>query len=235
MKEFHYKSRDELYKKVAERCAQGLTRGVEKRGRASFVVPGGSTPAPVFGLLSEMSLDWHNVFVAPSDERWVDTSHAQSNEGLINRTLLVNKASKARLMPLKNEAATPELGEIDSEKSISLLERPFDITLLGMGPDGHFASLFPGSAQLSDALNPSLEKPCIGIDATGCPVAGEYTERMSLTLSAILNSRLIILLITGDEKLSVMREAKENYAPELTPISALLNQSDTRLEIHWAG
>lgn len=227
-------SREELFSKVANKCASRLTRGVEKQGRASFVVPGGTTPAPMFAKLSKMSLDWHNILVAPSDERWLEVTHEQSNQRLIETNLLLNHAAKARLMPLKNEAETPTLGEQIAEQNISELEQPFDVCLLGMGNDGHFASLFPGTSQLAEALDPESSKKCIGIDATGCSVAGEYTQRMSLTLSAILNSKLIVVLITGDEKLKVIEQAKQRLSPFDKPISALLHQNNTPVEIYWA-
>lgn len=234
IKQIFCETREELFTKVANKCASRLTRGVEKQGRASFVVPGGTTPAPMFSKLSQMSLDWHNILVAPSDERWLDTSHAQSNQRLIEESLLINNATKARLMPLKTDAETPALGEAVAEQNISELEQPFDVCLVGMGNDGHFASLFPGTPQLAEALDPENPKKCIGIDATGCPVAGENTQRMSLTLSAILNSKLIILLITGEEKLKVVKQAMDTLAPFDQPISALFHQNQTPIEIYWA-
>ena len=82
IKEIRCDSREELFTKVANKCASRLTRGVEKQGRASFVVPGGTTPAPMFELLSNMSLDWHNILVAPSDERWIPVDHEASNQRL---------------------------------------------------------------------------------------------------------------------------------------------------------
>ena len=233
--EFICTDRETLFSKVANRCALQLTRGVEKQGRASFIVPGGSTPGPVFEKLSNMSMMWHNILVAPSDERWLATDHPQSNQNLIQRTLLVNHAEKARLMPLKSDAESPVSGEEIAEKNISELEQPFDVTMVGMGSDGHFASLFPGSAQLDEALDPQLKKKCIGIDATGCPVAGEYTQRISLTLSAVLNSKLVVILVTGQEKLNVIRRAVEDNCPSDKPIAALLNQTTTPVEIYWAA
>ncbi|TQV75063.1 6-phosphogluconolactonase [Aliikangiella marina] len=234
IKEIQCDSRDELFTNVANKCASRLTRGVEKQGRASFVVPGGTTPAPMFERLSKMSLDWHNILVAPSDERWIPVDHQASNQKLVEENLLINQASKARVMPLKNDAETPMAGEAIAEKNISELEQPFDVTLVGMGNDGHFASLFPGTPQIAEALDPETTKKCIGIDATGCPVAGEFTQRISLTLSAILNSKLIIVLITGKEKLQVVQRAKAKLAPFDLPISALFHQNQTPVEVYWA-
>jgi 6-phosphogluconolactonase len=225
IQEFLCDDRASLYDKAANRIASQLTRGIEKQGRASFIVPGGTTPAPVFERLSNISLLWHNVLVAPSDERWLPVTHEHSNQFLINQTLRVNHAADAQLMSLKNAAVTAR---------ISVLPQPFDVVVVGMGNDGHFASLFPGSKPIADALDPKQVKKCMAIDATGCAVAGQYPERMTLTLSAILNSKLIMVLMTGKEKLNVLRQAEAEKDPLLKPIAALLMQQQTPVEIYWA-
>ncbi|MCW8875994.1 MAG: 6-phosphogluconolactonase [Kangiellaceae bacterium] len=234
IKNFLYSTREELFQKAANQCASQITRGIEKQGRASIAVPGGSTPAPVFELLSRMSLDWHNVLIAPTDERWVDINEPTSNQKLLQDTLLVNQAKDARLMAMKNSAATATLGQKESEQSINELERPFDIVMIGMGNDGHFASLFPGSSPFEQAMDLDNSKSCIAIDATGCPVAGDNTERMSLTLSAILDAKLVMVLITGNDKLEVLRLAEKENNPSDKPIAALLNQNETPVEVYWA-
>lgn len=232
--EFLFSQREALYKHVANECATQILRGVEKQGKASIVVAGGTTPEPVFNRLSQMSLWWHNVLVVPSDERWVAQDHQQSNQGLLQRTLLVEHAASAKIIPLKNEATTPASGQERAESGLGEIENPFDFVLLGMGADGHFASLFPGCQQLEESLDLNQTQKCIAIDATGCPVAGDFTERMSLTLSALLNSKRIILMITGKEKLEVLRSAIQENNPKDKPVAALLNQSRTPVEICWA-
>ncbi len=233
-KEFLFTQRDALYKHVANECATQILRGVEKQGKASIVLAGGTTPEPVFNRLNKMSLWWHNVQVVPSDERWVDVDHEQSNQGLLQRSLLIKHAASAKIIPLKNKAATPASGQVECEKSLGEIESPFDFVLLGMGADGHFASLFPDCAQLTESLNLNQTKKCIAIDATGCPVAGAFPKRMSLTLSAIVNSKKIILIITGKEKLEVLRCAMRENNPSDKPVAALLNQNRTPVDICWA-
>lgn len=234
IKNFLYSTRKELYQKAANQCAAQITRGIEKQGRASIAVPGGSTPAPVFELLSKMSLDWHNVLVAPTDERWVEATESTSNQKLLQETLLVNQAKSARLMPMKNSAASASQGVEESERSINELDRPFDLVMIGMGNDGHFASLFPGSNPFEQAMDLENPNSCIAIDATGCSVAGENTERMSLTLSAILDAKLVMILINGNDKLEVLRCAEKENNPSDKPIAALLNQDKTPIEVYWA-
>ncbi len=226
--------REELYQSVANKCASQLEQAISNHGDASIIVPGGTTPAPVFELLSSMSLDWKNITITPSDERWIDVSHSQSNENLIMKSLKINKAQVARLVGLKSAAETNIEGELETEQALQNLTFPTAVTVLGMGLDGHVASLFPNCPQIDDALDLAQIKMAMAINAEGCDVAGEYTQRISLTMATLLNSQLIIILITGNDKLDVIRKAgKENVKPVI-PVSVLLAQKLTPVEIYWA-
>lgn len=227
-------NREELYKAAASRIAELLNESVEKNSKASFIVPGGTTPAPVFEQLSNLPLPWSAISVTPSDERWIDVDLEQSNEYLIKNTLLINLAAEANFIALKNKAETALLGEKATEKNLKGLTRPNAVTILGMGPDGHVASLFPGCPQIDDALDLNSKKSCIAIDAMGCAVAGSYTERMSLTLASLIDSDLVLLLFTGQEKLDVLNQAMRERKRSKLPIAALLAQSKTPVEVYWA-
>ena len=233
-KEYLLNNREHLYQAVANRCALLLNNQIEQQGKASFIVPGGTTPAPVFEKLSQMPLHWSKISVAPSDERWIAVEHEQSNQFLLTQKLLINNASVAQLVSLKNAAKTPTEGESQTEISIGQLEQPFAVTMLGVGNDGHFASLFPGSPQIEAALDLKQQKSCIGINAEGCPVAGAFTQRMSLTLAKLIDSQVVILLITGQPKLDVIRQAAVHKDNWTLPVSALLAQTKTPVEIYWA-
>jgi len=165
-------NREKLYQSVANKCASQLEQTISNQGEASIIVPGGTTPAPVFEQISSMSLDWENITIAPSDERWIDVSHSQSNENLIRNSLLINNASVAKLVGLKNAANTNLEGEVETEQALQLLKLPAAVTVLGMGLDGHVASLFPDCPQIDDALDLAQMKKVIAINAEGCPVAG---------------------------------------------------------------
>lgn len=233
MTEFLCENRNDFYNKVTKRCEHHLTKSIDEKGFASFIVPGGTTPAPIFKKLSHLNLKWEKVSVIPSDERWIDVSSEQSNQRLIKENLLINEAKKSKFIGLKNNSPSAAEGEKITQEKLKQLDLPFNIVMLGMGNDGHFASLFPGCPQLSEALDIASEKLCSAINANGCSVAGEFTERMSLTLSAILNSQLIIILITGKEKLKVMREAIKETNFMKKPIAALLTQTKTPVEVYW--
>ncbi|MFT5520192.1 MAG: 6-phosphogluconolactonase [Enterobacterales bacterium] len=228
-------NREELYKAATARIAELLKDAVEKNSTASFIVPGGTTPAPVFERLSALPLDWSNISVTPSDERWIDVELEQSNEYLIKNTLLINEAAETNFIALKNKAETALLGEKATQKNLKGLKRPSAVTILGMGPDGHVASLFPGCPQIDDALALNSKKSCIAIDAKGCSVAGSFTERMSLTLASLIDSDLVILLFTGQEKLDVLNQAMRERKHSTLPVAALLAQSKTPVEVYWAN
>ncbi len=235
VKEFISDNRQHLYQEVAARCAHQLKNTIEEYGKASMIVPGGTTPAPVFDQLSKMPLVWDKVFIVPSDERWIATDQEQSNQYLIEKQLLINHASVANLVPLKNSAETPLEGEKQTEVKLQLLNQPHAVTVVGMGNDGHFASLFPGSPQLDEALDIKKNRKCIAIDATGCPVAGEYTDRISLTMAELIHSKLIIILITGQEKLEIIRNAASGLSLPDVPVSMLLSQNKTPVEIYYSN
>lgn len=230
-----YADREKLFAAVAMRCQRQLQLALEKYDEASFIIPGGTTPGPAFAQLAKSSLDWEKISIAQSDERWLPSDHPQSNQGLTARTLLIDNAKQANYVAMKNSHDKAVDGEEQCNSDYLRLAYPFSLTMLGMGLDGHIASLFPNSKPISEALDLQNTNPCIAIDGSGCPVAGDYPERMSLTLSAILNSKLIILLLTGEEKLEVIDLAVKENQPEKYPVSALLNQSKTPVEIFWAA
>ncbi len=227
-------SRDELFEAVAKRCEVQLNKSIQENGQASFIIPGGTTPAPAFKKLANGNLDWKNITVAQSDERWVEADHPQSNQGLTAKTLLIDNAKSAGYVAMKNSATSTEKGLVECNNSYKTLASPFSVTMLGMGLDGHIASLFPGSKEINHGLDLSNPDLCIAIDANGCDVAGDYPNRMSLTMSAIIKSELIILLVTGQEKLEVIQNAQTKNQPLIQPVAAILNQTTVPVEIFWA-
>ncbi|HTK36570.1 MAG TPA: 6-phosphogluconolactonase [Caulobacteraceae bacterium] len=191
-----------------------------------LVLTGGSTPGPVYDLLSKRSLPWDRVRITLSDERWVPPDHADSNERLVRERLLRGPAAAARFIPLKTGAPTPEAAVGTVAAALAAIRRPFSCVLLGMGDDGHIASLFPGDA-MDETLRPD------GPDVVRPARAPNGTPRLSLTLAALLDSRLILVLIRGEAKRAVLRDALAGAAPHL-PIAALLRQARCPVEVFWA-
>ncbi len=223
-----YPDLDTLARALAGRIADWLGSGIESRGSASLVVSGGRSPVALFGHLRAAPLDWSRVWVGLADERWVEPSDAASNERLVRTELLVGPAAAAHFNGMKNAAATPEDGAAAAWAGFAGLPRPFDVTLLGMGDDGHTASLFPGSAGLGAALDETAAPGCVGMRS---PVAPE--ERLSLNLSALLRSRHIVMLITGDSKWRTYLAASEPGPAAAMPVRAVLRQTRAPVDVIW--
>lgn len=232
--EHFFPDRNSLFSAMVEECESILTRAVSENSSATMLVSGGSTPLPLYQQLSNVDLPWAHIDVALVDERWVDRDHPGSNESFIKNSLLCNKAKKAAFTPMKTAADTAEQGRVLCEESYRKLSTPFDLTVLGMGADGHTASLFPYSQGLEVALDKNNENLCAAIRANQSEVTGLLTERMSLTVSGLMKSRQLHLLITGEEKLAIYRQALGHSQEKLMPISAILHQYDIPVVVYWA-
>lgn len=224
-----FKDSPTLVAALAGQVADLLRDGIRERGEASLVVSGGSTPVPFFAALSALALDWKQVAVTLADERWVDPTDADSNERLVRQHLLQNQAAAARFVGLKNEALSAIQGEKECEDRLALLPRPFDVLILGMGNDGHTASLFPQATRLSEALNMDSGMLCLAITPPAAP-----HERMSLTLPALLQSRQIILHLVGPGKRAVYERALADGPVAEMPIRAVLGQTAAPVTVFWA-
>ncbi|MCO1333884.1 6-phosphogluconolactonase [Microbulbifer sp. OS29] len=229
-----FQDRERLVQALVHDCACELQKGIKESGNASFLVSGGSSPEPVYRELSKRPLPWSKITAALVDERWVEKSESGSNAAFIEKSLLQNYAGEAAFLGMKNSHATAAEGEQECERSYAELQRPFDVCLLGMGGDGHTASLFPHAQGLEDALNPESDKLCSAIIANQSEVTGSNTERMTLTLSAILQARNIKLLITGEEKLKVYREALLGSDEMEMPVRSILKQGLKPVTVYWA-
>jgi 6-phosphogluconolactonase len=224
-----YADTETLSRELATDIAANLTAAIGARGLASLVVSGGRSPVRLFEILRTQPLDWDRVCVALADERWVGPDDPASNERLVRDVLLKDRAASARFLGLKNGAPTPDLGAVSAWETFARVPRPFDAVVLGMGDDGHTASLFPGSPNLPRALNPAAAAGCVG---TWAPVAPQ--ARLSLNLTALLDSRRIVVLITGESKWRTFAAACAPGPVEDMPIRAVLRQSRTPVDVLWS-
>jgi 6-phosphogluconolactonase len=222
-------SAEALADALATRVAELLREAVVRRGHASLVVSGGSTPVPFFHRLSEQELPWAAVTVTVADERWVPEHDERSNARLVREHLLRGAAAQARFVSLKTDAADPFAGESATAQRLGQVPRPFDVVVLGMGGDGHTASLFPNSEQLAFALDPDTARPCLGVHGDKPP-----RERISLTAAALLDSRWIALHIGGEEKWEVLTAAAEPGDAAVYPIRAILHQQKVPVHVYWS-
>ncbi|WP_309606329.1 6-phosphogluconolactonase [Phenylobacterium sp.] len=211
-----YASSANLADAAADAIEAALQGALDARGRASLVATGGRSPGPVYDRLSRADLNWRKVAVTLSDERQVDAASPASNARLLRERLLVGRAAMARFLPL-TDYAEPALRQL----------LPFDAVILGMGEDGHVASLIPGSPVLDEAMDPAGERLLAESPAGwGSPPVA----RITLTLAALLQSRALFLLIAGEAKRQVIADAQ---AGADLPVRALLDQGVAPVRIFW--
>lgn len=222
MELIEYPDREMLFLSLADVIASELVEAVRLNGKASFSVPGGTTPGPVFDTLSGSDLPWDKIAVFLNDERWVGEDSPRSNTRLLRERLLRGPAHRAKLVPLYAPADQPE----DMLKTLAEGLRPhlpISVLLLGMGTDMHTASLFPGADHLTQALAPDAP-PLMALRAEA---AGE--PRITLTAPVLRDAMHIHILITGQDKRAALARA-QGLPPELAPVRAVLDHAT----VHWA-
>ncbi|MBV7562506.1 6-phosphogluconolactonase [Pseudomonas sp. sia0905] len=213
-----------LARALAENVAGALRDAIDSRGQATLVVSGGRSPIAFFKALSQQTLPWNKVLVSLADERWVPTSHEDSNEALVRRHLLQGPAAEAQLLGLYQSAASLEQAAELAEQALRDLPG-IDVLILGMGTDGHTASLFPDSPNLDEALSEDCSRRCLPMLAPSVP-----HQRLTLTLPMLRAARLPLLSIEGPDKLAVLEQALQQENHKNMPISAFLRAP---LEIYW--
>ncbi|MFZ5709523.1 MAG: 6-phosphogluconolactonase [Pseudomonadota bacterium] len=218
-----YPDRELLMFSLADRLASDLKQALRQNDRVSFCVPGGTTPGPVYDVLSGLKLDWDRVTVFLNDERWVPETHERSNARLLKTRLLVGEAAAATFLPLYADTMLPE-ASVDTLAEAIAPHLPISVLLLGMGADMHTASLFPGADRLAEALAP--DAPIL------LPMRAEGAGEPRITLSArVLNDAMSIhVLITGEDKRRAIEDAR-NLPPEVAPVRAVLSNAT----VHWAA
>jgi 6-phosphogluconolactonase len=222
---------EDAAQRAAAILAKAVAEGVQERDLGILAVSGGRTPIDAFHALSETDIDWERVFITLVDERWVDPESEDSNQRLVETHLMRGPAGRAYLMPMKS----PEASAVDAagphNEELAALPR-MNAVLLGMGEDGHFASLFPGSPVLAEGLNTGSIVLCLAVPAgeDGRPPS---QPRLSLTLTAIARADTIVLLTSGEAKLAVLKRAlSKDCDPMRTPIAALFAARPDTLILH---
>jgi len=222
-----YTDREAASRAAALVVASALQRRMRRQERAAAVIAGGSTPRACYRHLSGMRLEFSRINFVPSDERWLPGDAEDSNEHMIRTSLLGGAAAAADFMSFYQASTSASAVCELLEQRFRALPLPLAVTLLGIGDDGHFASLFPDLPAIADALDPQGGRCCV----SGATAAGPHT-RVSLTLSALTNSDEVLVLAFGDRKKRVIDEARAG--DERYPLSALFAQTRAPVRVIWA-
>ncbi|MBV8680871.1 MAG: 6-phosphogluconolactonase [Aquitalea sp.] len=210
---------------LAATVAQRLSIAISRDGQAVLAVSGGKSPVPFFHALRSQPLDWSRVVVTLVDERFVPQDHPDSNAALVRQHLLQGEAAAARFLPLAGAASDAE-AELAAANAAYL--RP-TVAVLGMGEDGHTASLFPGAAALADGLDMSRSLPLLAVQPLTAPHL-----RLSMSKAALLACDSLILSIQGAGKRQVFEQAAQGINDSL-PISHFLLQTECPLDVYWTA
>lgn len=227
MHDWRFDSPNAMAAALAARIAGELSQSIAAQGSASLIVSGGQTPRRMFEQLSRQPLAWNKVKISLADERLVPATEPDSNERLVRDYLLQNEAQAAVFIPLWQGEGDPVESAVEA---ISAMDKPFAVVVLGLGEDGHFASLFPGLQDLSRALGPGTSRIAIFVPA----IAGRQ-PRVSLTLATLIDTNSLMISFEGEAKRQVFERALMPGPVEELPIRAILHQSIVPVDIYWSA
>jgi 6-phosphogluconolactonase len=226
---WEYDSLDELADAVAGDVGFIIDSAVEARNASLIAVPGGMTGPAVFPKLTSQKLPWKKVVVIPTDDRLVPVDNELSNAREVARAFL---PTGARVIPIATEIADHRLAGNSADARLQDLPWPPDLVWLGMGEDGHTASIFPG-ADLQDALDAPKARRAVGVMPDPLP-ADAPVPRVTLTRAAILSARTVLITITGAKKREVLEQAIADGQSSKVPIGRVLAEIEQPIDIHWA-
>jgi len=219
---------DALAAKLCEVVSANISESLKLHGRASLVVSGGSTPLPFFKQLTQEKLDWAAIDVTLADERWVPEQDADSNERFVKEHFLVGAASAANFFSLYRDG-DPQASIPEIETSLADMVQPFSVVILGMGGDGHTASLFPNTQGLEAALDIDTAETLAILQPESVP-----QTRITLTRAALMRSRYRYLHITGQQKRDVLEAALNPGDAEPLPIASFFEKHQPPISVYWS-
>ena len=226
---WEYDSLDELADAVAGDVGFIIESAIDARGSSLVALPGGNTGPAIFPKLAAQKLPWKKVTIVPTDDRLVPMADDRSNIRAIGKAFI---PAGARVIPISTEIADYKLAGNSADARLQDLPWPPDLVWLGMGKDGHTASIFTGP-DLQDALDAPKARRAIGVMPDTLPSEAPVA-RVTLTRAAILSARTVMIAITGDEKRAVLEQAIADGQSSKLPIGRVLAEAEQPIDIHWA-
>ena len=218
-----FDNRDEAARAAASFLGNSLQAAIERRGSAVCALSGGTSPVGTYQYLRDRDIGWPQINITLTDERLVPLDHQDSNAGMLHRELLQGNAGSARFVSLFR--GTHRLP--DTEAELRDLRKPYDVVLLGMGEDGHIASLFPNAPDFCRIANSENSTELATTNH-------QESVRVTLTPKELLNAKSIALLFFGDSKRSVFNEAMRRGDISDLPVRIPLQQDRIPVTVFWA-
>ncbi len=225
--EYIFSAKELLDDALSAHIADLLRSAIEGKNSATLILSGGNTPKGMLNKLSQINLPWEKVTVLLADERWVGADHERSNEKMLKQCFLKNDAMKAALISL--HISNVEVKEVPPllEEKLRLLERPADVLVLGMGEDGHTASLFPCTENIEQLLTDQEQLKTVLVKPQTAP-----DTRISLSFPVLKNAENIFVHFTGDLKKEIFQKIGAGLLQ--APIGRLLSETDAETRLYWA-
>lgn len=224
-----YDSADELAEAVAGDVAFIIESAIDARDASLLALPGGATPLAAFERLAKVKLPWKKVTIVPTDERLVAVDDPRSNARMLAQNFM---RAGARVIPIGGQNDDVEAAGNIAEARLADLPWPPDLVWLGMGADGHTASIFTGPDMVK-ALDAPKARRAVGVTPDPMP-ADMAVPRVTLTRAALLSARTLIITITGQEKRDLLEQAIADGHSSRLPIGRVLAEAEQAIDIHWA-
>ncbi|MEO8001967.1 MAG: 6-phosphogluconolactonase [Arenimonas sp.] len=226
-----FANREKFNEALVQRLAGTLQSASLSQGHVLLGLSGGTTPMPVYQALSQKELAWNRIKLVLVDERWVANNHADSNERNIREAFAGNALAEKNIIGLWSEKADLESAAIAADQKLAAINEVMDVVLLGMGEDGHFASLFPSGTEFDHAISTTGSRFVFPIS----PMPDHATHpRLSMSLAYIQRAKRIILAITGEKKRLILKQAITEGNSHRLPIAALFTANSPAVEVYWS-
>ena len=226
-----YDDAEEMAAAVAGDIGFVIESAIDARGACVIALPGGKTPLPIYAKLAEAKIDWKRVTIIPTDERIVPLGDPLSNITAIGKVFI---PKGARVIPVISEAAADYKAAGRAANSrLGDHHWPLDLCLLGVGEDGHTASIFPGP-DFEEAINGPRERRALGVMPDPLPPEAPVA-RVTLSRAAIVSAKALMIAVTGDAKRKVIEQAIDQGPSSRYPIGRVLADAELPVDIHWAA
>lgn len=226
-----YEDAEELAEAVAGDVGFIIESALDARGQCLIALPGGQTPIPIYEKLAKAKIDWKKVMIVPTDDRIVPMTDPLSNAAMLARIFL---PKGARVIPfISDKAPDHKAAGRAADARLQELPWPPDLVWLGMGNDGHTASIFAGP-DLDEALDAPKARRAVGVLPDPLP-AEAPVARVTLTRAAILSARTLTVVVTGKDKKKLLERAIKDGAGSPLPIGRVLADAEQAIDIHWCA